>query len=122
MKKILVGLFTMVSSVFVCVYANMTPNPSSTQEETVCKYCNGSTWSDMTKDCDNCSGRTIQKIIDCPTCHGSGLVHDQHGEHRCPQCDGAKKIIHSERCSVCNGSGEVRMKCLNCKGKGTVKQ
>ena len=66
------------------------------------------------ENCEPCKSTgakpgTSPKI--CPTCQGSGTVHQRQGffsiQQTCPQCHGTGKII-PEPCTACNGAGKLK--------------
>lgn len=68
---------------------------------TVCEQCHGQGSKD---------GSAPQT---CPTCHGSGRVHQRQGgffvvEAMCPKCQGQGYII-TNPCPKCNGKGAVKI-------------
>ena len=67
--------------------------------------------------CSSCNGsgaKSPSDIRTCPTCNGTGQVHQSRGffsmTTTCPQCHGAGKII-SNPCPDCHGAGSQREKC-----------
>lgn len=89
-----------------------------------CKRCNGTGVDPYTYPCSSCGGqKVISKIIDCPTCHGNGTIKDRFGDdQKCPECDGARKILDKRTCSKCGGSGEEKRSCRSCNGTGKVER
>ena len=66
--------------------------------------------------CSACHGKGAKSDADiktCPTCSGSGQVHETRGffsmSSVCPDCQGTGKII-TNPCPVCHGQGLVRKK------------
>ncbi len=74
----------------------------------------------------------IQRIENCPTCHGIGCQQGTNPQ-TCPDCQGAGQIRKVQRsifgrfshisvCPRCEGSGTIITKpCSQCHGKGKVK-
>lgn len=86
-----------------------------------CRTCDGKGWQ-WTKNCSRCNGKgTILTIINCPRCNGNGFIRDSYGDKQtCPECNGAKKEATYPTCTSCQGSGEEKMPCRACNGKGEV--
>lgn len=65
-------------------------------------------------NCDQCNGSGAQKPSDiqtCPTCNGSGQIHQSRGF-----------FSMSTPCHSCHGAGEyIKNPCNSCHGKGKIK-
>lgn len=97
---------------------------NESQEVYDCKRCNGTGVDPLTYPCSSCGGqKVITKIINCPTCNGKGTIKDRFGDdQKCPECDGARKILDKKTCSKCGGTGEEKRPCRNCNGTGKVER
>ncbi|HET9425068.1 MAG TPA: J domain-containing protein [Gemmatimonadaceae bacterium] len=69
---------------------------------------------EVNEECQTChgsGGAPGAKIQTCPECNGRGTISFGQGgfavQRPCPMCLGRGQVP-TERCSVCNGSGEVR--------------
>lgn len=129
MKKTLIILSAIAAIVFCFrAYANgmhhHDGSKSDSQEAYDCKRCNGTGVDPLTFPCSSCGGqKVVTKIINCPTCMGRGTIKDRFGDdQKCPQCDGARKIIDKRTCSKCGGTGEEKRPCRNCNGTGKVER
>ena len=86
-----------------------------------CKTCNGKGWL-MTRDCSRCGGKKYsEQVVNCTRCNGNGYIRDNYGDKQtCPKCDGSKGELKRTNCSACGGTGEEKMPCKTCNGKGKV--
>ncbi len=69
---------------------------------------------------------------ECPVCHATG-AQPGHPAERCSKCDGKGQVVYTQQslfgmtrsiqtCPECSGSGKIiRYKCSNCAGSGYVK-
>ncbi|MBD5191500.1 MAG: hypothetical protein HDS88_01270 [Bacteroidales bacterium] len=123
MKKL---FFTIMIFSFLCgittfaLYATETNTESG--ETYVCKRCDGTGYEpSMTKNCPYCTRGRVKHFRDCEKCYGSGYTTNKYGDkEKCYNCDGTGKKHVDEQCAYCNGTGSVRMTCMQCKGSGTV--
>ena len=67
-------------------------------------------------ECEKCKGTGAKSPSDlktCPTCHGSGQLHQSRGffsmSTTCPHCHGSRKII-TATCDQCRGVGKIKKK------------
>lgn len=71
----------------------------------------------------------IERLISCPSCHGSGSKDASGGVRTCPTCRGTGVLtqqngifIQQTTCPTCHGSGEtISDPCPKCRGEGRVR-
>jgi DnaJ-class molecular chaperone len=97
----------------------------------VCDECGGSggVISAKQKVCSHCKGLGWIEGEDCPAilchaCNGDGVTSFTVG---CPKCSGRGfnvrivQITYKRNpCTSCDSTGEIRVKCSNCNGRGKV--
>ncbi len=82
---------------------------------------------------DEADGPPKYIYVDCPVCHGTGLLQEMgcpictgtgwDGINRCANCGGTRRVKHN--CPYCRGSGSLvrggkGTECPRCKGKGKL--
>lgn len=84
--------------------------------EDAVKGCEKEAMISKYKNCDSCYGEgttSKQGIQTCPTCQGSGQIHQSRGffsmTSACHECQGAGQVI-TDPCSTCHGAGKVKSK------------
>lgn len=84
--------------------------------EEAAKGCNKDLMVTNYTTCDKCNGsgaKSKSDIKTCPTCQGTGQVHQSRGfftmASTCPQCHGAGKVI-TNPCDACHGYGRIKEK------------
>ena len=114
MKKICLFFIVIVSVIFaVNLYA-----------EYDCKSCDGTGFLvGLTKNCTKCggSGELRGEVKVCEKCRGEKYEIDRFGDRvPCERCEGRGGYMTEggRTCDKCNGSGEEKVKCPMCKGRG----
>lgn len=127
LKMFFVSVYVVSLGCLYCVASSSTHNtsvksPLDSQEQYVCKRCDGSGYENMTQTCPSCQGYgETKQSHDCSTCNGTGYITDKYGDQvKCSTCYGAGRTISINTCYNCSGTGSVKMKCRNCNGTGYV--